>query len=191
MSQIAESPIPVNPSDIACIDLVNSAFTDYLDGGPAVDRIESAQWRRWFLDRYSLTPVTIGSPPIDALVALRRDLRRILEKWSRGERLTPRDVRALDSRMSAAPLRPRVVTAPGGIEVQEEPMQRDWNWVIAGVTASAVELMLSGDRARLKTCTNPNCSWMFYDNTINRSKQFCSSTPCALLIRMRRHRGRA
>jgi predicted RNA-binding Zn ribbon-like protein len=62
---------------------------------------------------------------------------------------------------------------------------------MAAVAESAVELMASGDSRRLKTCSNPDCSWMFYDDTVNRSRQFCSTTPCGSLIRVRRFRARA
>jgi predicted RNA-binding Zn ribbon-like protein len=188
MPQSKLSDIPVNPSDYACIDLINTTFTDHLGEGARLDRIESKQWLHWFLDRYALKPENPDRLPVDEFVALRRDLRRTLEKWSRGGGVTKRDALVLDNRISAAPLRQRVVTTADGLDLLEEPLKRDWTWVVASVAASAVELMFNGDPRRLKTCSNPSCSWMFYDGTINRSKQFCSATPCGLLIRIRRYR---
>ena len=188
MPHTEHSAVPVNPSDVACIDLINSAFTDYLGGDAAEDRVASKEWRRWFLDRYELEPTVSSRPPIEQLVTLRRDLRRVLEKWARGEVLSARDARVLDGRIRASALRLRVAATAEGLELVEEPVRRDWLWVLASVTASAVELMRTGDPQRLKTCTNPNCSWMFYDSTVNRSKRFCSTTPCATLIRVRRFR---
>jgi len=40
------------------------------------------------------------------------------------------------------------------------------------VAASAVELQRDGEPSRLKSCGNPDCSWIFYDNTINHSRRF-------------------
>src|SRR4051812_31998783 len=95
MAAVEHSIIPANPSDVACVDFVNSRFTDHLGCGPPVDRLGEPGWQRWFLDRYGLTPKPPGPPPVDELAALRRDLRRILEKWPSAD-ITPRDVRLLD-----------------------------------------------------------------------------------------------
>ena len=45
MSTITHTAIPMNASDHACVDLVNSDFSDYLGRGESVDRIESRQCR--------------------------------------------------------------------------------------------------------------------------------------------------
>lgn len=183
-------PIPANPSDEACIDLVNSSFTDHLGAGPSLDRLAMPQWQQWFLDRYALHPEEADAWPIQDMTALRRDLRRILDKWGAQTPLNQRDVRLLDQRLRAAPQRDRVAAAATTLELRREPLRRDWTWVMAELSRSAVRLIESGDHRRLKRCENPHCSWMFYDTTINRSKQFCSTTPCGLLVRVRRFRQR-
>jgi predicted RNA-binding Zn ribbon-like protein len=188
MSHTTQSPIPANPSDVACIDLVNSSFTDYLGGGDTSDRITSTAWQEWFLGRYGLMPESRDPPPLEELVALRDDLRRILDKWARHVALSPRDVRLLDSRIRAAPVRQRVTAGGAALELVQEPLRRDWPWIIATLAASAVELMRTRDAKRLKTCGNPGCSWVFYDTTVNRSRRYCTATPCGSLIRVRRFR---
>jgi predicted RNA-binding Zn ribbon-like protein len=82
----------------------------------------------------------------------------------------------------------RVLDDGSQLRLSCEPLQRDATWLASAITASAVELMADGDPRRLKVCSNPACSWMFYDATVNRSKQFCSTTPCASLVRVRRFR---
>jgi predicted RNA-binding Zn ribbon-like protein len=188
MAHTSQSSIPVNPSDLACIDFVNSAFTDHLGGEAGGDRIASPQFQQWFLARNQLEPEAPDAAPLEELVALRRDLRRILEKWSTQGALSPRDVRLLDARISAAPVRQRVAGTGARLGVVHEPLHRDWAWVLASLTLSAVELIATGDPKRLKNCANPNCSWMFHDGTVNRSRQFCSTNPCGSLIRVRRFR---
>lgn len=189
MRNATHSSTPSNPSDYACIDLVNSWFTDYLGGGKPTDRIWAREWQQWFFERYWLYRGD-DEVAVEDLVALRRDFRRILRKWSRGAGVSVRDVRLLDRRVRKAALRQRVTITTSGIAMQLEPFQRDWSSVVATITASAVELLSEGDPKRLKTCMNPACSWMFYDNTINRSKQFCATSPCASLVRVRRFRQR-
>lgn|SRR5689334_7943424 len=182
--------IPTEPSDFACIDFINSTFSDYLGSGESTDRLRSPEWLEWFLGRYELVPDGLGAPPFAELVALRRDARRVLDKWSRGVALNGRDLRLLDERLRAAPLRMRVARTSSGLDLHDEPLERSWQWVSASIAASVVELQRDGDPARFKTCENPDCSWAFYDTTVNRSRRFCSTTPCASLIRVRRFRGR-
>src|SRR4051812_32822726 len=82
LSDYAEDAIPLHPSEFSCIDLVNSAFSDYLGSDTHTDRLGSTEWWRWFLDRYDLTPDTGARPPIEEVGALRGALRRVLEKWA-------------------------------------------------------------------------------------------------------------
>src|SRR4051812_29915291 len=95
MPDFAHSPIPTHASDDACVDLVNSAFTDYLGIDAPADRISSPEWQEWFVDRHGLGPVS-GRAPLEDLYALREDLRRVLDRWSRQVRLDRRDARILD-----------------------------------------------------------------------------------------------
>lgn len=184
------TPIPANPSDEACIDLVNSSFTDHLGAGPSIDRLALPEWQEWFLDRHELRPDEARPWPTQDMTELRRDLRRVLDKWGEQAPLNQRDVRLLDQRLRAAPHRDRISRKGSTLELRQEPFRRDWNWVIAELTRSTVQLIEAGDHRRLKRCDNPHCSWMFYDTTINRSKQFCSTSPCGLLVRVRRFRER-
>jgi len=179
--------VPVDPSDHACIDLVNSTFSDHLGRGEPVERLTSADWQSWFLDHHGLMSGR-AQPPVQELIVLRRDLRRILDTWSTRGAIAPRDVRVLDQRVSGPTFHERVTFTTSGPVVRYEPQARDWAWVMGRIAASAVDLMAAGDARRLRTCGNPACSWMFYDTTQNRSKRFCTTTPCASLVRVRRFR---
>jgi len=182
------APIPSHPSDYPCIDLVNSRFTDYLGGERVTDRLRSPEWQAWFLERHGLTPDDRRGAPVARLEALRRDLRRILETWARGRPVSRRDGGVLDAWTRGAHLRQRVTVSQGGARLELEAVTRDWGWAIAAIAASAAGVMADGDPHRLKVCSNPGCSWMYYDTTLNGSKRYCSTTPCGSLVRVRRFR---
>lgn len=188
MSGFADTAVPTNPSEYACIDFVNSRFADHLGAGTETDRLLNPDWMFWFLDRYDLEPELAGDPPPDKLKALRRDLRRILEKWAASGTVDRRDVRRLDEWTSASSVRQRVDLTADGVELSLEALHRDWTWVMSSIAAAAVDLMASAEPARLKVCGNPDCSWMYYDGTLNGSKRYCSTTPCGTLMRVRRYR---
>lgn len=188
MPYAAHADIPITPSDVACVELVNSSFTDYLGTGATTDRITLSRWQAWFLERYRLKPDTREAAPIEELVALRRDLKQILGKWAARLSLGASDVSRLDSWVRASAVRQRVVSRDGGPQLVQEPLQRDWIWVMSELAASAVELMRTSDPQRLKTCGNPGCSWLFYDTSVNHSRRYCTATPCGSLMRVRRFR---
>jgi predicted RNA-binding Zn ribbon-like protein len=190
VSNPASSPIPTNASEFACIDFVNSAFTDYRgDGGAHFDRLPLGEWQSWFLARHGLDIENPGRVPVSALSALRDDLRGILEKFAKGRALTTSDAEVLDSWVKGVQLRRRVTRTAGGVELTLEPRSRDWAWVMSEVGSSTLDLVSSQPSERLKVCANPACSWMFYDQTLNNSKQFCSKDACGTLMRVRRFRG--
>jgi predicted RNA-binding Zn ribbon-like protein len=182
------SPIPRHPSEFACIDLINSAFTHHLGKGPGFDRLARWEWRAWFLSRHGIEVDPACPVPIDQLATLRDQLRAILWQWARTGSLTARQTDALDAWVSKAPLRQRVRQISGRPGLAVEPADRDWTWAMARIAASAAELAGNGAPERLKVCANPDCSWMFYDHTLNRSQRFCSTSPCATVVRVRRFR---
>jgi predicted RNA-binding Zn ribbon-like protein len=60
---------------------------------------------------------------------------------------------------------------------------------MAATVISYAELSRSGCLDRVKVCANPDCSYMFYDETRNRSRRFCDAALCGTLSRVRRYRG--
>lgn len=190
MSSYAERPIPLHGSSYACIDLVNSRFCDHLGRSGVIDRLASTEWRTWFLDRYGLVVAGIDIAPMADLRQLRGDIGGVLDLWREGRPVGRRQVAKLDAWTSRSLLRQRTRLTSDGLELVCEAVTRDWNWVQATVSSETVELIATGDRFRLKRCANPDCSWMYYDTSLNRSKRYCSTTPCAALMRTRRYRAR-
>jgi predicted RNA-binding Zn ribbon-like protein len=59
------------------------------------------------------------------------------------------------------------------------------------VALSALEFLRTSDLARLRRCQAPNaCGWLFYDDTKNGSRRWCSMSNCGVFFKMRRYRNR-
>ena len=79
-----------------------------------------------------------------------------------------------------------------------------WQWPDDGVNLSrplwpvawsATELVTTGDSARIKVCPgSPGqpipCAWLFYDETKNRSRRWCSMADCGGVTKARRQTAR-
>lgn len=71
------------------------------------------------------------------------------------------------------------------IEVKHE--NYSWFWIINEVATSFSEIILSKDISRVKICENPDCKFIYYDNSKNQSKRWCCDK-CSNLIKVRRFR---
>ena len=187
----AQSAIPSTVSHYACIDLVNSRFADHLGSGKVYDRLARAEWQAWFLSRWHLEVEDPNAPvPLPALQQARALVREVLERWGDGQAPQSAELRAINALLALAPAVRQL--DPGiGRPLRLVPLRRDWNWAIAGVMASLGELLAEGDPRRLKVCGNPPCTFMFYDDSQNRSRRWCDGGVCGNLIKVRQYRLRS
>lgn len=62
---------------------------------------------------------------------------------------------------------------------------------LEAIALSALELLRNGNLARIRRCQAPNaCGWLFYDDTRNGSRRWCSMSHCGALCKTRRYRAR-
>jgi predicted RNA-binding Zn ribbon-like protein len=60
-------------------------------------------------------------------------------------------------------------------------------WALA---ASAGDLLLEADPARIKTCAGPRCGYLYVDSSRNRSRRWCDMAECGNRAKVRRFRSR-
>ena len=72
----------------------------------------------------------------------------------------------------------------------------EWAWdadvaeldrVVWPVVLAAAELLTSGEPARLKECGGHDCSWLFLDQSKNRSRRWCTMQDCGSKVKAKRH----
>ena len=134
---------------------------------------------------------------------------------SRGQRLTPADVRhAVEVREALRDLlvmnsgqRPRpeaiqtlsraargsqvMVGFDAAGEATLAPLSGGLDAAIGKLIAIVAESMLEGTWSRLKPCADATCRWAFYDSSKNRSGSWCSMASCGNRCKARRYRTRA
>jgi len=183
---MAPSPLPNHWAGHACLDFVNSAWTDHLGSGVTYDRLVMPRWRAAFLKRWDMTGVGEPVPKtLERLFELRALLRRLLTNHGAAD-----EVQKLDAVLSQPRYRRRLAVGAGTLGLVEFPDGRDWDWVMSELVRSFVELRGTAGRDRVKVCANPHCTWIFHDSTRNRSRRFCEPNICGNLLRVRTHRAR-
>jgi predicted RNA-binding Zn ribbon-like protein len=178
--------IPHTLSNHLCIDFVNSHFTDHRGSGREIDRLDMAEWQLWFANRCG---IKVAEAATDAehrrLVALRDVLRPLLESRS-----IPADgvITELNGVLADTPQTSRLASVAGGIELRRVWQREDWPAVMAVTVMSYAQLLATREIDRIRVCSNADCTFLFHDETRNRSRRWCDASTCGNLARVRRHR---
>jgi predicted RNA-binding Zn ribbon-like protein len=178
--------IPHTISTHVCVDFVNSRFTDHTGNGQVYDRLELEEWQWWFSERCG---VDVERPPSPAmrrrLIGLRDLLRRLLES-----RRVPDDraLSELNLFLDAPSQSWELARVPHGVELRRVWRPWDWRTVMAITVASYGELVASGENQPVRVCANPDCTFMFVDESRNQSRRWCEPAACGNLVKVRRHR---
>jgi len=61
--------------------------------------------------------------------------------------------------------------------------------ILTPVVRAAVELLTSADIARVRTCADGSCAWLFLDTTRSRTRRWCDMKSCGNRSKVRRFRG--
>ncbi|WP_018884360.1 CGNR zinc finger domain-containing protein [Paenibacillus massiliensis] len=69
-------------------------------------------------------------------------------------------------------------------------VQSSWQQVMAEVAADFIQTIVKGEGSRIRFCDNPDCLWVFYDDTRSRTKKYCDDKMCGNLMKVRRFRER-
>lgn len=122
--------------------------------------------------------------------ALRERIYRVFSAAAAGEEAAPDDLRALSDAVSAAARHRSLAESDGGFAWKwvesEEPLE-DVLWPIA---QSAADLLTSDALDRVKECHNQRCTWLFVDQSRNRSRRWCDMKDCGNRAKARRHYAR-
>lgn len=176
--------------ELLCLEFVNSQFRDFR-GRWERDDLRQPEWLARFLAKWHLQVAQPVDEKIMAeLVALRALLIRIVTALNTPEGVDARDLAALNALLGKTTFHYQVERIDQELHMASQPLQQDWNWVQNEIIADFLTLLADYDTLRLKVCENPNCRWIFYDETKSRTRRYCTIDKCANLMKVRRFRAR-
>lgn len=114
-----------------------------------------------------------------AFVLLRDALRTLLVEGDAGP---------LAGIADAHPL--RLVVEQGHVHLAPTAAAGPVDAAVAAMLVLLTEAQSSGEWSRLKACGNPDCQWIFYDTSRNRSGRWCSMQECGAVMKSRAYRRR-
>jgi len=123
-------------------------------------------------------------------VELRESLYRIFSGLAGGRPPCPDDLATLNARL------PRALAY---LQVSATRDRFGWAWtgdpvaldrILWPIARDAAVFLTSGNLARLRTCANPRCRWVFLDTTRSGTRRWCTMAVCGNRAKVRRHRDR-
>ena len=178
--------IPTTLSDHVCVDFVNSAWADHLGSGAWYDRLDARAWQLWFAGRCGIPAPAPPSPATRRrLDGLRERLRELLTSARRPSRA---DLAYLNAILARQARTVTLVTAGGGYELVERSRLEGWPAVMVAVVESYAELLTRGLLPQVRVCANPDCSWLFVDESRGQRRRWCDVAVCGNLMRVRKFR---
>lgn len=159
-------------------------YDDLIDWGLQTGVLEAAKrGRKW-------PPRFWGAGNLEKAREVRNLIYRIFSRIA--SRRAPRsgDL-CLFSRKLAEALRHRTLSASGNsiswVWDQGSSLTERISWRILD---SAANLLLSVDRARVRECNAPRCTWLFLDHSKNSTRKWCDMKRCGNREKSRRHYAR-
>ncbi|ASA19494.1 CGNR zinc finger domain-containing protein [Paenibacillus donghaensis] len=175
-------------------DFINSYWRDWRSGDRSKDqdKLTDADWITNWLQKIQLEAA--GMPDVEVLEQL-RTLRalmlRLVQQLVEGTWPGREQLELLNPYMGQGPVVRQLAWAPTGeAELQLQPQRSGWEQVMAEVAASFAAALLDKESSRFRICDNPDCLWVYYDDTRNRSKRYCDDKACGNLMKVRRFRAR-
>ena len=195
-----DTPLPLLLGNRICLDFVNSvdprkgslkeclhSYTDLVAWGAYASMLSSAEAEALSVraSRHQDEAREVFKRGID----LRETLYRLFYAVSQGDAPPKSEAATLQQAYVAALPHARMAQTATGL---------DWVWVgdaletpLWRLTHDAVELLRTGEPARLKECANPiMCGWLFYDTSKNNSRRWCSMAECGVPEKVRQQRRR-
>ena len=128
-----------------------------------------------------------SSREFDRAVALREAIYRLFDANAQGVPPTPRDLEALNRALAAAPARCTLKRSREGYSWDIDAKSATAVALLAPVLWSAGDLLASPRLNRVRRCANPECGWLFLDDSRAGKRRWCSMSACGNRAKARRH----
>jgi predicted RNA-binding Zn ribbon-like protein len=171
--------------------LLNSDWHDYRGSGRREDRLGNDVWLAGFLGVAGWSGADL--PDVAGRERLRR-LRAVLQTGVdtllAGQPLSDETTVEVNRALAAAPLVRRLHGGDRSWSLEAVAVGDAVDLVLAEIAGSFATMLAKGDPTRIKICANPDCLWVIYDESRNRTRRWCDARECGNLIKVRSFRQR-
>jgi predicted RNA-binding Zn ribbon-like protein len=133
----------------------------------------------------------VGKAPsgreFEASLALRETIYRLFDANAQGRVPASRDLEALNQALRQAPTRSTLRRGRDGYSWEVDTKSGTALGMLAPVLWSAGDLLAGPRLDRVRRCANPECGWLFLDDSRAGKRRWCSMSACGNRAKARRH----
>jgi predicted RNA-binding Zn ribbon-like protein len=167
------------------LDLLNSTL---FDGTAQHDFIATPEsFARWL--HSARMPAAGGAPDLSALQDFRERLRKVVDQLRAGGAVPQDIVDAVNAHLAGTVIRLRLLADNDGLRL-EERLDAGANGAAGIIAEDFARFMGTHEPERLKRCSNPACTMVFYDRGKNNARRWCTMSLCGNRDKVARYRSR-
>jgi len=151
-------------------------------GAGGVDETITAAFRSWWQTRPRQADAAFA-----AAIALRETLFHLFGAMSSGEAASQGDLDVLNAALGSGAPRSRMAARPGRFVWSAEALRPAAATLLSPVLWSAADLLAGARRERVRQCDNPECRWVFLDDSKSGNRRWCSMASCGNRAKAHRH----
>ena len=175
----------VNRPDL-CLEFAN---TRYWRGQPVpTETLNSADdLSAWAAGNISKEARSLAKPEFERAIEARETIYRVFDATSRGKPPAAPDLEALNDLLAASPTRTTLRRERSGFSWDVDMRGSTALGQLAPVLWSAGDLLTGGKLDKVRRCANPECGWLFLDDSRAGKRRWCSMSACGNRAKARRH----
>jgi predicted RNA-binding Zn ribbon-like protein len=191
------------PAQTTCLDFANTlswrgtatpaeglptfeALLEWIAGPLGLSMEQVGQLRDWAARQ----PEDAAALFADA-IALRELAYRMFHAVAAGNRVAEADLAALNRALATIPPRTRLARLGDAHAWRIDMDALTASTLLAPVLWSVGDLLVQAPRHRIRHCANPECLWLFVDESKNGTRRWCDMAACGNRAKARRHYLRA
>ncbi|ADK15692.1 MULTISPECIES: CGNR zinc finger domain-containing protein [Clostridium] len=172
--------------EFLCMDFINSQW--YKTHKIFKDPLKDKNWLKDFCAKWNLADTHIPDKAmINKLLELRDFLSYVTNKLCTKKTLDLKDINKINDYLKASLFYKILEKSEDRFCIKTVPVKSCSDFIIFEIISSFAQMISKYDIDRIKLCENPECRWVFYDESKSHTRKWCDNT-CATLIKVRRFR---
>ncbi len=170
-----------------CLEFANTCFWRG-QATPTETLNKPEDFAAWAAANAGAKPDKAPSPKeFERALALRETIYRLFDAQAQAKPAATRDLTALNEALTAAPARTTLKRGRAGYDWDVDTRSGTALALLAPVLWSAGDLLAGPRLDRVRRCANPECGWLFLDDSRAGKRRWCSMSACGNRAKARRH----
>lgn len=169
-----------------CLDFINSRW--YISHKPFHDPMDSQEWLEKISTDYSLPEICFVKN-INELKTFRELLFHALLELCIEHKIEVNYMQEINAVLASVNVQMVLISKADGYCLQSCHHSDDMTWIKYQIALSFSNLLTGYPLENLKKCENPDCDWIFYDDSKSHTRKWCDNR-CASLMKVRKFRAK-